>query len=63
MLACPGGRAGVTGAHFSLMRNACGTMDTGDKRRYDTFVGSRRLHADTDVGLTGQQWDEPDDDN
>ena len=20
----------VTGAHFSTMRNACGTMDTGD---------------------------------
>ena len=26
----------VTGAHFSTSHNAGGTMETGDKRRYDT---------------------------
>ena len=25
----------VTGVHFSTMHNVCGTMDTGDKRRFD----------------------------
>ena len=28
----------VTGAHFSPKRHAHGTMDTGDKRRYDLCV-------------------------
>ncbi|MGI9411211.1 MAG: hypothetical protein ACR2OV_14125 [Hyphomicrobiaceae bacterium] len=53
----------VTGAHFSTMRNVCGTMDTGDERRYDLFVFCIRPNADANVGLTGQQWDKPDDDN
>ena len=28
----------VTRGHFSTMRNNCGTMDTGDERRYDFRV-------------------------
>ena len=44
----------VTGAHFSPMRNARGTMDTGDERRYDSFGFDSRLCAGTNVGLTRQ---------
>jgi hypothetical protein len=45
----------VTGAHLSLKRNACGTMDTGDKRRYDSFVFCSRPYSDVTVGLAGHQ--------
>ena len=45
----------VNGGHFSARRNPCGTMDTGDKRRYDTVVFCRCLHVDINVGSPGQQ--------
>jgi hypothetical protein len=45
------------------MRDVCGTMDTGDERRYDLFVFCNRPHANADAGLTGQQWDKPKEDN
>ena len=35
---------------FSTERNACGTMDTGDKRRYDTLVCLCRPIVDALVG-------------
>ena len=41
----------VTGVHFSTRRNACGTMDTGDTRRYDSCVSCRRLRAATKLWL------------
>ena len=45
----------VTGVHFSTKRDARGTMDTGDKRRYDSFVCCSRPCAKANAGLTGQQ--------
>ena len=44
----------VTGGHFSAMRDACGSMDTGDKRRYDTVVLQCRPHVAAKAGETGR---------
>ena len=41
----------VTGVHFSTKRNACGTMDTGDARRYDTEFVLQVLKCDGSTWL------------
>ena len=44
----------VTGVHFCPKRDACGTMDTGDTRRYDSFVFCDCSHVQSNFGVTNR---------